>query len=94
MIQMVTEPEHPLMMQNEKNYAIITGNQRANTTNSKLVNKPDHNSDQTSVNRPTPKKSTEELQEHTCHEKILSVQISNMQKSMYNTKVNNSYGSV
>ena len=89
MIQMVTKPECPSMMQNKKNYTIITGHQRANTTNSKLFNKPNHNSQQTLVNRPTPKKLTKELQEHTCHKEILSVQINDMQKSMYNTKVCN-----
>ena len=47
---MVTKPECPLMMENEKNYAIITGHQRANTTNSKLFNKPNCNSQQTSIN--------------------------------------------
>ena len=61
MIQMVIKPECPSMMQNEKNYAIITGHQRAKTTNSKLFNKLDCNSEQTLVNRPTPKKLTEEL---------------------------------
>ena len=36
----------------------ITGHQRANTTNSKLSNKLDHNSQQTLVNRPTPNNTT------------------------------------
>ena len=79
----------PLTMQNEKNHATITGHQRANTTNSKLLNKPDCKSQQTSVNRPTPKKPTGEPQEHICHEEILSVQINDTQKSTYNAKVSN-----
>ena len=52
-----------------------------------LFNKPDHNGHHTSVNRPTPKKSTEEPHECTHHEEILSIQINDMQKSMYNAKV-------
>ena len=85
MTQMITLTECPPTLQNE----IITGYQKANTTNSKLSNKTDLNSQQTLVNRPTPIKLTDKPQEHICHEEILSVQINNMQKSTYNAKVSN-----
>ena len=79
----------PPTTQNEKNHATITGHQRANTTNSKLLKKPGCNSQQTSVNRPTLTKPIGEPQEHICHQEILSVQINDMQKSTYNAEVGN-----
>ena len=65
------------------------GHKRANVTNSKLSSKSDCKGQHTLVNRSTPTELMEEPQEQTCHEEILSVQINNIQKSMYNVKVSN-----
>ena len=92
--------EFPPTMQGEKNHSPPTSHQRANTsnvtihnkadkTNSKLSNKMDYKGQHISVTRPALIKLTEEPQEHKCHEDILSVQIDDTQKSMYNTKVGN-----
>ena len=59
----------------------------SNKSNAKDSNEKDHNGQHKSVNRPAQIKQTEELQEHKCHEEILSVDIDDTQKSTYNAKV-------
>ena len=59
----------------------------SNKANAKHSNKKDHNGQHKLVNRPAQIKQMEELQEHKCHEEILSVHIDDTQKSMYNAKV-------
>ena len=97
---MATDPECPLTMQSEKNHIPSVGHQRAkktnfkghkkaNVTNSKLSSKPNCIGQHTLVDRPTLMEPTEEPQEHTHHEEILSVQTDNTQKSTYNAKVSN-----
>ena len=68
---------------------LVNGPTPKNTTNSKLSSKPDLNGQQILVNRPTPNKPVDEPQKHIRHKEILSVQISDTQKSTYNAKVGN-----
>ena len=65
------------------------GHKKTNIRNSKLSNKTNRKGQHTLVTRTTLMELTEELQEHTRHEEILSVQIDDMQKSTYNAKVGN-----
>ena len=83
---MAMNPDCPPTMQGEET---IPSQNKANKTNSKLSNKTGHKGQHISVTRPAQIKMTEEPQEHKCHKEILSVQIDDTQKSMYNTKVGN-----
>ena len=78
-----------MTMHNEETHENTTGHQRSNHINSLPINNSDHIGQHTSVNRPALKKITAEPQKHTCHEKILSIQINDTQKSTYNAKVGN-----
>ena len=63
------------------------GHQRATHINSTQINDTDHNGQHTQFNRPPLKKMTEEPQEHTRHEEILSIQINDTQKLTYNARL-------
>ena len=73
----------------------ISSQSKADKVNSKPSNKANpehfskkyHKGQHNSVSRPAQIKQTEEPQEHKCHKEILSVQIDDTQKSMYNAKV-------
>ena len=76
-------------MHNKVKHINNDGHQKVNHINITPVNYTYHNSQHNQVNRPPLKKTTEESQEHICHEKILSIQINDMQKLTYNAKVSN-----
>ena len=66
----------------------------SNKANTKHSNEKNHNGQHKLVNRPAQIKQTEEPQEHTCHEEILSVHTDDTQKSTYNAKVGSTEATV
>ena len=77
------------MHSSSQNKASETNHKLSNKANSKHSNEKHHKDHHKSVTRPAQMKQTEEYQEHKCHEEILSVQVDDTQKSMYNAKVSN-----